>query len=67
MRLASLIQTKRRRRTRRRFRGEKDLRDQEPLDDEPKNEGRIAHGICPRCLEYVLMHRTAVRSFLKYD
>jgi hypothetical protein len=35
-----------------------------PLDDEPADGSPITHGICSRCLEYVLINRTAISSFL---
>ena len=37
---------------------------QKPLNDEPEDGSPISHGICQRCLEYVEMDRTAIRSFL---
>jgi hypothetical protein len=35
-----------------------------PLNDEPEDGSPITHGICQRCLEFVLMNRTAIRNFL---
>jgi hypothetical protein len=37
---------------------------QHPLNDEPESDAPITHGICDRCVEFVVDSRTAIRTFL---